>query len=276
MSETMLPAEKQVTEASSAEQNARLRQITPVLVVLLAMLLVYTMGWHKYVSIEALVRNRAEIDAFVLHHFAGAIASYVGFYALAVALSVPGAVFLTIAGGMIFGAVVAALAAIVGATLGATTIFLIARSAFGGFLRRRAGARLARVAEGFCADAFNYLLFLRLVPVFPFWLVNLAPAFVGVSPATFIGATALGIIPGTFAYAFLGAGLDSVLQAQETAYRHCLATGRSDCRLDFDLNALVTPQLVLALFALGAISLMPVLIKRLRSRARASERPGSC
>jgi uncharacterized membrane protein YdjX (TVP38/TMEM64 family) len=104
------------------------------------------------------------------------------------------------------------------------------------------------------------------VPVFPFWLVNLAPAVVGVHLTTFVLATALGIIPGTFAYALVGGGLDSVIAAQEAAYHSCIAAGRADCRLDFSMAALVTPQLLAALAALGVVALIPVALRKRRAR----------
>ena len=121
----------------------------------------------------------------------------------AVALSIPGAAILTITGGILFGWRVGGLAALLGATTGATIVFLIARGACGESILRRAGPLAGKLAQGFRAHAFNYLLFLRLVPVFPFWLVNLAPAVVGVRLATFVLATALGIIPATFAFALV-------------------------------------------------------------------------
>ena len=122
------------------------------------------------------------------------------------------------------------------------------------------------MAEGFRADAFSYLLFLRLVPIFPFWLVNLVPAVCGVSLATFAAATALGVIPATFAFAFVGAGLESVVVAQEAAYRACVAAGQTDCRLEFHLKTVMTPEIMAALAALGVLALIPVVVKRLRAR----------
>jgi uncharacterized membrane protein YdjX (TVP38/TMEM64 family) len=195
-----------------------------------------------------------------------AIAVYVGVYVATVALSIPGAVVLTLAGGILFGGLVGGTAAIVGASAGATIIFLIARTAFGEHIARRAGALAARLAAEFRADAFNYLLFLRLVPVFPFFLVNLVAALVGVRAGTFVAATAIGIVPGGFAFAFIGAGLESVIRAQGAPYRACLAAGGSDCRLDFDMKAAVTPELIAGLVALGLIALLPVVVKRLRAR----------
>src|SRR5262249_7433883 len=110
-------------------------------------------------------------------------------------------------------------------------------------------------------------LFLRLVPVFPFWLVNLAPAIVGIGLPTFVAATALGIIPGTFAFALVGAGLDSVIGAQETAFRECVAAGRRDCQLDFRPSAACTPRRIGAIGALIVVALIPTGVRRWRARS---------
>ena len=244
----------------------RLRRFLPVVAVVLVLAVILAMGWHRQLSFETLVRHRAGIDAFIAEHFAAAVAAFVALYVAVAALSVPGAAVLTICGGILFGWLVGALAAIAGATTGATIIFSIARSAFGESLLRCAGSRGQSIAEGFRSDAFSYLLFLRLVPIFPFWLVNLAPAIVGVRLATFVGATALGIVPGTFAYALVGNGLDSVIRVEGAAYRACLAAGNSDCRLDFDMAAALTPQLLAAFVALGLIALLPIVLRRRRAR----------
>jgi uncharacterized membrane protein YdjX (TVP38/TMEM64 family) len=250
----------------SIGRDRLLRRLAPVAIVVLVMALVFAMGWHRYLSLETLVRHRAAIDGFVAARYSLAIATFVAIYVAAVALSIPGAAILTVTGGVLFGWLVAGLAAIVGATTGAAIVFLIARGACGEAILRRAGPLAEKLAQGFRADAFNYLLFLRLVPVFPFWLVNLAPAVVGVRLGTFVLATALGIIPGTFAFALVGEGLDSVIAAQEAAYHACLSAGRPDCRLDFSMAAVVTPQLLAALAALGVLALIPVVVRKWRAR----------
>ena len=152
----------------------------------------------------------------------------------AVALSLPGGAFLTVVGGFLFGIAVGASAAVIGATIGATLIFLVARTALGEPLLRRAGPRANQLAEGFSKDAFSYLLFLRLVPAFPFFLVNLVAAFAGVRLGPFIAATALGIIPGAMVFALAGIGLDSVITAQRSSYEHCIAAQGSGCHMVFD------------------------------------------
>jgi uncharacterized membrane protein YdjX (TVP38/TMEM64 family) len=239
------------------------------MVILLAGLAYYFLG-HGELSFEALVRHRMAIDGFVTEHRVLAVLAYIGLYITAVALSVPGAVFLTVSGGFLFGLVIGVTAAVIGATIGSTLIFLVARTALGEPLLRRAGLRAKQLAKDFRDDAFSYLLFLRLVPAFPFFLVNLVPAFSGVRLGTFVAATALGIVPATFVFVFAGQGLDSVITAQKNLYQTCLAAGRSDCRLTFDAADVLTPQLIGALVALGLLALVPVVVKRLRARRGAS------
>jgi len=225
-------------------------------------------GAHRYLSLEALIDHRERLQAFVDLHAARAMLVYMAVYVTAVTLSVPGAVFLTMLGGFLFGWLVGGIAAAVAASIGATIVFLIARTSVGDVLVRRAGPRLKRLAEGFREDALSYLLFLRLVPVFPFWLVNLAPAFLGVPLKTFVLGTSIGVVPNTFAFAFAGAGLDSVIDAQKAAKQACIAAGGSDCYMHLDLHALVTPKLLIALGMLGALALIPVLVRRYGRRLK--------
>jgi uncharacterized membrane protein YdjX (TVP38/TMEM64 family) len=220
------------------------------------------------ISLEALMRHRATIDAFVTDHRVLAVIAYITLYVVTVALSLPGATFLTVAGGFLFGLPIGASAAVIGATLGAIVIFLVARTALGEPLLKRAGPRASQLAQGFRDDAFSYLLFLRLVPAFPFFLVNLVPAFAGVKLSTFVAATALGIIPAGIVFAFAGTGLDSVIAAQKAAYDACIAAHRADCQLSFNAQGILTPQLIGALVALGLLALVPVVVKRLRARSR--------
>ena len=220
------------------------------------------------VSLESLVRHRAAIDDFVASHRMLAIFVYVGIYITVVAVSLPGAALLTLTGGFLFGIAVGASAAVISATVGATLIFLVARTALGEPLLRRAGPRATQLARGFREDAFSYLLFLRLVPAFPFFLVNLVPAFAGVRLGLFVVATAIGIIPGAIVFALAGAGLDSIIAAQKNSYDQCIAAKGADCRLVFEPADVLTPQLIAALVALGLLALMPVAVKFWRTRSR--------
>ena len=249
--------------------GARLRRFVPLAVIVLAMAAVFATGAYRHVSLETLVRHRMAIDAFIGAHSVAAVAAFMAVYITVVALSIPGAIFLSIGSGILFGVFLGGLVSVISATIGATIIFMVAKSACGESLVRRAGPLACKLADGFRADAFSYLLFLRLVPAFPFFLVNLVPALAGVKLSTFVAATAIGVIPATFAFTFLGSGLDSVIAAQEKTFRACLAAGRGDCELHFDLGMIATPQLLAALVTLGVIALIPVAIKRLRARRAA-------
>lgn len=251
----------------SPDPSPRLRpaRLVPLAVVVVVSATAIGLAWYNDLSPLTLLERHAAIDAFVSEHWLAALAAFVAIYAVAIAMSLPGGSLLTICGGILFGGLAGGTAALIGATIGATAIFLIAKSALGGWLMRRAGRRAESMAAGFCADAFNYLLFLRLVPVFPFWLVNLVPALCGMRFRTYVAATALGIIPATFAFAFFGAGLDSAATAQVAAYQACVAAGRAGCKLSFDPGAAMTPQLIAGLVALSLLSLVPVVVRRLRA-----------
>jgi uncharacterized membrane protein YdjX (TVP38/TMEM64 family) len=234
----------------------------PLVLLAVATAAVFATGAHRYIKLEKLIAHRDDLQAFVAAHELEALALYALIYIAVVALSVPGAVFLTVFGGFLFGWFLGGLVTVIAATIGAVIVFLIACTSIGDALVQRAGPRLKRIAEGFREDAFAYLLFLRLVPVFPFWLVNLAPALFGVPLKTFALATAVGIVPGTFAFAFAGAGLDSVIAAQKAAKMACIAAGGTDCYMRIDPQALVTPKLLVALGALGLMALVPVVLRR--------------
>ena len=257
--------------ASTSARRWRLAAMIVLAAVALAVAVAIAMGWHRQVSLEALIRHRAMLAALVADRQIAALAAFIAFYALAAGCSLPGVVFLTIGGGAVFGGIVGGFAAVIGATLGATGVFLIAKTALGSVVARWMGPLATRLAGGFREDAFHYLLFMRLVPVFPFWIVNLLPALCGVRLGTYVVATAIGIIPATFAFAFFGAGLDSVLAAQLAHYRACVAAGEADCRLEFDVTMVLTPQLIVGLVALGIAALIPVAVRRLRPGGRRIE-----
>ena len=155
---------------------------------------------------------------------------------------------MTISGGFLFGSWLGGGLSMIGATIGATLLFIAARSAVGDGLRRRSGPFLDRMAAGFQRNAFNYLLFLRLVPAFPFWAVNLVPGLLNVGLAPFVVATAIGIIPGSLAYAALGAGLGTVFDNGEA----------------ITLSGVFSPTLLAALTGLGFLALLPVVISYFR------------
>ncbi|WP_422372396.1 TVP38/TMEM64 family protein [Hoeflea sp.] len=230
------------------------KKFLPIGVVAVGLGAGYAAGLQDYLSLSALANQRDTLKAFVADHRIGSALGFVVLYALAVAFSFPAASILTIFSGFLFGWLLGGALTAVAATLGATAIFLAAQSAFGDVLRKRAGPFAAKLADGFAKDAFGYLFVLRLAPVFPFFIMNIAPAFFDIRLRTYVSATFLGILPGTFAYAWLGQGLDSVIVSAAEAGR------------EVSIADLVTPQITIAFAGLAIVAAIPTIIRKLRAR----------
>ena len=192
------------------------RRFLPLLVLAVAFAAIWASGLTHELTWAGLARNRAALSGWIDTHPLLAGAAFVAAYTVSTALSLPQAVLLTIAGGLLFGTVVGGTLTVLGATAGACILFLAARSALGEGLVRRGGAPMATVRDALRKDGFSYLLALRLIPVFPFWLVNLAASVCGMRLAPFAAATLIGIVPGTFVFASIGSGIGSVLAAGGT------------------------------------------------------------
>jgi uncharacterized membrane protein YdjX (TVP38/TMEM64 family) len=241
----------------------------PVFVLVAIIAVAWASGATRYLTLASIAEHRDTLKSYVDANFVPALAAYMGIYVVAIALSLPGGALLTVLGGFLFGWLTGGMAAMAAAAAGATVIFLIARTSFGAILAEKAGPRVRKLAQGFRDDAFSYMLFLRLVPLFPFWLVNIAPALFNVSLAVFFTATLIGIVPATMAFAILGSGLDSIIAAQREAYQACLqAQPDAGCKFALDAGALITPQLLAAFAALGVVALMPVIWKRHKAKRR--------
>lgn len=232
-----------------------LRRLWPLGLLMLGIGAFFGFGLDQYLTFEALRANRAVLTGFVAEHALLAAVLYVLIYATVVALSVPGGAVLTITGGFLFGALTGTALVVVAATSGATLLFLIARTTLGDALRARAGPFLKKMEAGFRANALSYLLVLRLIPLFPFFVVNLVPAFLGVRLRTYVLGTFFGIMPGSFVYTSVGAGLGSVFDRQE----------------NFSPAGILTPEILIALLGLALLSLLPVAYRRLRARRQAAE-----
>jgi len=214
----------------------------------------FALGLERYLSIDALRQHRSVLCAWVETSGLLAALVFMAIYIITVAFALPGATVLTIAGGFLFGSIWSTVLAIISATLGATILFSIAKTTLGDVLRAKASAWLPRLEAGFRAHALSYLLVLRLVPIFPFFIINLVPAFLGVPLSTCILGTFLGIIPGTFVYATAGAGLGNALDSGES----------------FTLRGVLTPQIVMALVGLAVLAMIPVVYKKLTAQRGAT------
>ena len=205
-------------------------------------------------SLDTLSRHREALMAWRDSHFVLAALAYVAVYVLCVAFSVPGAIWLTLTGGFLFGTVLASLLTVTAATAGATIVYLLARSSLGAALRRRAGPWLERVDAEMREGEVSFLLVMRLVPLFPFFIVNLVPAFLRVRPVNFVWTTFVGIAPATVVISSLGSGLGEMLDRGEEP----------------DLGVIFEPYLLGPLLSLALLALLPVIVRKWRARRRGS------
>ena len=233
--------------------TSTLRRLLPVAILLAGLAVFLLLGLERYFSFEMLARHKATLTAWVAAHRLLAGLVFLLAYALMVAFSLPVAVVATPVGGFLFGTWAGACLSAIAATVGSIAVFLAARYAFRDLFRARAGATLARLEKGFRHNDFSYLLFLRLVPVFPFWLINIVPALLGMRLRRYALATMLGIVPASIIYASVGAGLGAVLKRGEHP----------------DLGIIFEWHILLPLLGLGALALLPVVCARLRRQPSA-------
>ncbi len=233
-------------------QGFSLTGMLPILVLGAGLVTFFLLGGAEYLAFEAFRDNRGLLLDFVERNGFVAVLTYMAVYAVAIALSLPGGAVLTLTGGFLFGVLGGGAITVVGATIGATVLFLAARMGLGEPLRARAGPAVKKIEAEFQENAWSYLLFLRLVPLFPFWMVNLALAFLGVELKVFVITTMVGIIPGTFVYASLGNGLGVILDQ-----------GGSP-----DMGIIFQPEILLPLIGLAVLALIPVVYKRLKARQK--------
>jgi uncharacterized membrane protein YdjX (TVP38/TMEM64 family) len=198
----------------------------------------------RFLSLTALKENRDSLLAFTDANFVAAAGIFIVAYVMVAGLSLPGAVILTLAGGFLFGAVLATLFINIGATTGATLAFLTARYLLRDTVEQKFGKWLGPFQEGFAKNAFSYLLTLRLIPLFPFFVVNLVSGLTRVNVGTYVVATAIGIIPGSFVYAYAGRQLGTINSLKEIA----------------------SPNVIGAFVLLGLLALVPVVYKKFAAK----------
>ena len=218
----------------------------PLLLVGIVVIAFFAFDLGHYLSFSALAEHRHSLLAEVQAHTVWASLVYVLIYIVVVALSLPGGLVMTLSGGFLFGAIWGAILAVVGATLGAIALFLAAKTSLGDFLLAKAGGSIKKFQAGFEENVWSYMFVLRVMPIFPFFLVNLAPAFLGVPLRVYAIATFFGIMPATFVYALAGSGLGQVFERGET----------------FSTAGILTPEMLGALVGLGLLALLPVVYKR--------------
>lgn len=229
-----------------------MRRFIPLILIAAILAAAAVTGLQHELSWQALASRQAELAELVAARPLLAALAYVAIYTGLVAVSFPGSVIVTVAGGLLFGTALGAALTVISATVGATLLFLAARGVLAPFLAARARPFLARIGPRLARDGFSYLLALRLVPIVPFWLVNFAPALLGMRVAPFVLATFIGIIPGTVVFTSIGAGVGDVLSAG----------GRPD------LSVIFSAPVFLPLLGLATLSLLPVFLRRRLSREK--------
>ncbi len=232
-------------EPSTSKTEGRLGKPRLGLLVGLGVAAFFYFDLGHYLSLDELKANRDQLLAFTEANYPTAVAIFVLAYCTVVGLSLPGGAIMTLAGGFLFGSVLGTLYVNVGATVGATLAFLVARYLLRDWVEQKFGSRLVPIQEGFAKNAFSYLMTLRLIPLFPFFLVNMVSGLTRVNVGTYVAATSLGIIPGSFVFAYAGRQLGTINSLKE----------------------IVSPNVLMAFTLLGLLALVPILYKKFSGKS---------
>ena len=246
----------QTTKNQTAQRGSNLKRFLPLIVIIGGFIAFFGLGGQQYFSFEALAENREQLLTWYAGNRVATIAVFWVAYVIVVVFSLPIATLLTLVGGFVFGTNLAALLVVSAATVGALGIFLAARYALRDYFKAKAGRWIGRLETGFRENAMSYLLVLRLVPIFPFWLVNLVPALLGVPLRVYVIGTLIGIIPGSWVYCSVGNGLGAVFDRGETP----------------DFGIIFEPQILTPILGLALLSMIPVGYKRYK-KARGEQLP---
>ncbi len=236
----------QDTQTGPDSKGFSLIRLWPLALLLAGLGAFFAFDLDSYLSFETLRENRAFLTEWTTHNQGLAIVVYALIYIAVVAFSLPGGAVMTISGGFLLGPLIGTSVTVLAATIGATLLFIAAKTALGDVLRAKAGPAIRNMEAGFRENELSYMFVLRLMPLFPFFLVNLAPAFLGVSLRSYVIATLFGIIPGTFVFALVGNGLGAVFDA-----------GGSP-----DLGTIFKPEILFPILGLALLALIPVAYKR--------------
>lgn len=241
-----------MTPSTPSEAPAKAKplwlRLLPLVMLLAALFAVLASGVWRDLNLETLQENQAALESYVAANLFLAVLLYIVLYALAVSISVPGAVWFTIGAGFLFGPIVGTGVAVVGSTIGATIIFIAVRYAFADWARAKFGRWVKRLQDGFSSDAFSYVLILRLIPVLPFFGINIATALLNVPMRAYVLGTFIGVMPLAYVYATVGSTIG-------------LAAGGVPSLLD-----LLTVELIAAIGVFALVGFLPFVYKRLTGK----------
>lgn len=224
--------------------NSRAGKIAIAAVITLSIGAFFYFDLGRFLSLAALKGNRDYLLAFTEANYAGAAALFVLCYIAVAGLALPGAVILTLAGGFLFGSVFGTMLVNLGATSGATLAFLAARYLMRDWVEQKFGTWLEPLQQGFAKNAISYLITLRLIPLVPFFVVNLVSGLTRMNVGSYVAATAVGIVPGSFVYAYAGRQLGTINS----------------------LNEIASPNVIAAFVLLGLLALIPIVYKKLKAK----------
>lgn len=222
----------------------------PLLALLCIMLSFFYFHLYRFFTFESLRVHRHLLIEWTQAHYCLTVVCYMLVFIILASSLIPMALFLTLTGGFLFGIWFGALFAISSAVIGGMLFVLAMKTALSDWFEKKAGAWLLRMEEGIEENAFNYLLTMRLIPVFPFWLVNLGSALFNVRLSIFIGATVLGMIPATLIYASVGNNLGSLFEMNQTP----------------DINIIFQPHFLFPLLGLAALSIVPAVYRQFKNQ----------
>lgn len=225
-------------------------RLIPLVALLVALIAFFATGLHKYFTFSALKIHREALLKWTNENHGLAAITYIIIYVIATAISIPGATILTLIGGFLFGLWVGSIYVIIAATTGACLIFFAAKTALAGLLKKKTAKWINQLETGFNANALSYLLFLRLVPIFPFWLINIVAGLFNIPLKTFFITTFIGIIPGSFVYVSVGNGLSTIFAEGKTP----------------NLSIIFKPSILLPILGLAVLSLVPIVYKKWKAR----------
>lgn len=232
------------------KKKISVKSFIPLIILLLLMACIYILISFDILSIETLKMQHSKIKEYVDRHAFLSVLIFILFYILITATSIPIASFITLFAGYIFTPLPATLYVVFAATTGACCIFLAARGALSNFLEKKAGNFIQKIRKGFEENSISYLLFMRIIPLFPFWSLNIAFAFFPVSLWNFAWTSFVGIIPGTFIYAYAGSGLAQVIESNQP----------------LNIQNVFNWKIRIALIGIAVITLLPILYKKWKKR----------
>ncbi|MGF1462580.1 MAG: TVP38/TMEM64 family protein [Maricaulaceae bacterium] len=273
-------AESANAESAEKKKSSLLTRLAPVAVLVALVGIFFLNGWHNELALERLVVHQANFESFIAENLFVSVGAFIVAYITLTALSIPGASIMTILGGVFFGLWVGTISVLIGATIGATVIFMVVRTALGDALAKKAGGFIKKLEQGFREDELSYMFILRLVPLFPFFVVNIAAGVLGVKLRNYVIASFIGMAPATFVYVSIGNTTKNILQlliesgACNDAKKAAEAAGETFTEVCANplAGALAQPSAYVPIIGLIVLSLIPIAYKRMK---RQGDVPGA-